>query len=94
MSGCLSVVGERPRRIIHPPGSAREQCTMGAPRLLPNASILSTIDDPEDLRRLPVEKLWPLASDLRAFLIESVLRTSWHLAAGLGVVELSIALHS
>jgi 1-deoxy-D-xylulose-5-phosphate synthase len=55
--------------------------------------ILSTIDDPKDLRELPVEKLKPLATELRSFLIESVSRTGGHLAAGLGVVELTIALH-
>jgi len=55
--------------------------------------ILSQIDDPADLRALPEGQLKPLAAELRAFLIESVSRTGGHLAAGLGVVELTIALH-
>ncbi|KAA6183401.1 1-deoxy-D-xylulose-5-phosphate synthase [Thiohalocapsa marina] len=55
--------------------------------------LLSTINDPTDLRALPASRLEPLAAELRAFLIDSVSRTGGHLAAGLGVVELSIALH-
>jgi 1-deoxy-D-xylulose-5-phosphate synthase len=55
--------------------------------------LLSIIDDPADLRALQPSQLRPLASELRAFLIDSVSRTGGHLAAGLGVVELTIALH-
>jgi 1-deoxy-D-xylulose-5-phosphate synthase len=55
--------------------------------------LLSAIDDPADLRKLSASQLKPLASELRAFLIDSVSRTGGHLAAGLGVVELTIALH-
>jgi 1-deoxy-D-xylulose-5-phosphate synthase len=56
--------------------------------------LLSTIDTPADLRRLEAEQLKALAAELRAYLIDSVSRTGGHLAAGLGVVELTIALHS
>ncbi len=56
--------------------------------------LLSTLESPEDLRRLPPEQLPRLAQELRTFLIETVSRTGGHLAAGLGVVELTIALHS
>jgi 1-deoxy-D-xylulose-5-phosphate synthase len=55
--------------------------------------LLATIDLPADLRRLPEDKLPTLAAELRAFLVDSVSRTGGHLAAGLGVVELTIALH-
>ncbi|MGD2021150.1 MAG: 1-deoxy-D-xylulose-5-phosphate synthase N-terminal domain-containing protein, partial [Thiohalocapsa sp.] len=55
--------------------------------------LLSTIDTPADLRRLEAEQLKALAAELRAYLIDSVSRTGGHLAAGLGVVELTIALH-
>lgn len=55
--------------------------------------ILDTINDPSDLRKLPIEELKPLAEELRKFLIKSVSETSGHLASGLGVVELTIALH-
>ena len=55
--------------------------------------LLASIDLPADLRRLPEDKLPTLAAELRAFLVDSVSRTGGHLAAGLGVVELTIALH-
>ncbi|MBK5967665.1 MULTISPECIES: 1-deoxy-D-xylulose-5-phosphate synthase [Thiorhodovibrio] len=55
--------------------------------------LLSQIEDPADLRALSGDELKELAAELRAFLIESVSRTGGHLAAGLGVVELTIALH-
>jgi 1-deoxy-D-xylulose-5-phosphate synthase len=55
--------------------------------------LLYSIDLPADLRRLPEERLPELADELRSFLIDSVSRTGGHLAAGLGVVELTIALH-
>ena len=57
------------------------------------SSLLDQIDLPEDLRLLEVEQLAPLADELRQFLVESVSRTGGHLAAGLGVVELTVALH-
>jgi 1-deoxy-D-xylulose-5-phosphate synthase len=55
--------------------------------------LLTTIDSPSDLRRLSEDELRELAHELRAFLIDSVSRTGGHLAAGLGVVELTVALH-
>ncbi|QLB21225.1 1-deoxy-D-xylulose-5-phosphate synthase [Vespertiliibacter pulmonis] len=55
--------------------------------------LLTQINSPEDLRLLPKEKLQPLCEELRAYLLESVSQTSGHLASGLGVVELTIALH-
>jgi len=55
--------------------------------------LLSNIDSPEDLRLLKEEQLEPLAEELRAFLLQSVSQSGGHLAAGLGTVELTIALH-
>jgi len=55
--------------------------------------LLEGIDVPHDLRRLAPDRLPLLADELRRFLIQTVSRTGGHLAAGLGVVELSIALH-
>ncbi len=55
--------------------------------------LLETIADPADLRRLSPARLGRLADELRGFLIRSVSRTGGHLAAGLGTVELTIALH-
>jgi 1-deoxy-D-xylulose-5-phosphate synthase len=55
--------------------------------------LLNSIESPKDLRLLPAERLPALADELRHFLIDTVSRTGGHLAAGLGVVELTIALH-
>ena len=55
--------------------------------------LLELVDLPADLRRLPQHKLRQLATELREYLIETISRTGGHLAAGLGVVELTIALH-
>ncbi|MDP8984044.1 MAG: 1-deoxy-D-xylulose-5-phosphate synthase [Pseudomonadota bacterium] len=55
--------------------------------------LLATIDKPADLRRLPQPKLIELAAELREFLINSVSTRGGHFAAGLGTVELTIALH-
>jgi 1-deoxy-D-xylulose-5-phosphate synthase len=55
--------------------------------------LLHSIDNPADLRALPETQLPQLAGELRSFLIDCVSQTGGHLAAGLGVVELTIALH-
>jgi 1-deoxy-D-xylulose-5-phosphate synthase len=55
--------------------------------------LLQSIDTPADLRRLPATKLVELAAQLRQFLIQSVSTRGGHFAAGLGTVELTIALH-
>ena len=55
--------------------------------------LLRQIDSPQDLRQLQQNQLPQLAGELRAFLIQSVGQTGGHLAAGLGTVELTIALH-
>lgn len=55
--------------------------------------LLDQITLPEDLRNLPSEQLPQLAEELRAELIDIVSATGGHLGAGLGVVELTVALH-
>ena len=55
--------------------------------------LLERVDSPADLRTLPVAQLAVLAAEARRFLIESVSETGGHLAANLGAVELTIALH-
>jgi 1-deoxy-D-xylulose-5-phosphate synthase len=55
--------------------------------------LLETINGPEDLRRLDENDLPGVAQEIREFLIGSVSRTGGHLSAGLGTVELTIALH-
>jgi 1-deoxy-D-xylulose-5-phosphate synthase len=55
--------------------------------------LLESLATPADLRRLPATKLGELAQELRSFLIHSVSTRGGHFAAGLGTVELTIALH-
>ncbi|MFC7301241.1 1-deoxy-D-xylulose-5-phosphate synthase [Cognatiluteimonas weifangensis] len=54
---------------------------------------LSRIDTPADLRRFDEAELPAIAAELRAYLIESVGRSGGHFGAGLGVIELTTALH-
>lgn len=55
--------------------------------------LLSQIDSPEQLRMLHEEQLSAVATELRAFLLQSLNISGGHFAAGLGTVELTIALH-
>src|SRR3569623_1070648 len=55
--------------------------------------LLDALHNPEQLRALPESQLAMLADELRRFLIDSVGHTGGHLAANLGVVELTVALH-
>ena len=54
---------------------------------------LDGISSPKDLKKLNLNDLNPLAEELRRDLISSVSKTGGHLGAGLGVIELTIALH-
>ncbi|MDD2810422.1 1-deoxy-D-xylulose-5-phosphate synthase [Rhodoferax sp.] len=56
-------------------------------------TLLSTIHSPFELRQLPREQLSHLATELRAYLLESVSKTGGHLSSNLGMVELTVALH-
>ena len=66
--------------VVHAPGK-------------PLTPLLDTIKIPEDLRKLSPEQLPQLADELRAETIDTVSVTGGHLGAGLGVVELTTALH-
>ncbi len=61
---------------------------------LPKTPLLDTISSPEDVRNLPVSALTQLANEVRAETISAVSHTGGHLGAGLGVVELTVALHA
>jgi 1-deoxy-D-xylulose-5-phosphate synthase len=63
------------------------------PLTRPETPLLDTISTPADLRRLAREQLGQLADEMRLFLLWSVGQTGGHFGAGLGVVELTIALH-
>lgn len=59
----------------------------------PETPLLDKVQTPRDLRDLPKDKLQQLADELRAEMISAVSVTGGHFGAGLGVVELTVALH-
>ena len=59
----------------------------------PDTPLLDTVGLPSDLRKLKDKQLRQLADELRAETIDAVSSTGGHLGAGLGVVELTVALH-
>ena len=63
------------------------------PLVRPDTPLLDTIDQPFHLRELEPEQLPELANELRAYLLYSVGKSGGHFGAGLGTVELTIALH-
>ncbi len=56
-------------------------------------TVLDRINGNADLRDLPHEEILQLCSDMREFLVDNVTKTGGHLAANLGVVELTVAIH-
>ena len=56
-------------------------------------TLLSTINSPEDIKRLNKKQLAELASEIRKNIIDVVGKNGGHLASNVGVVELTIALH-
>ncbi len=59
----------------------------------PQTPLLDQAYTPADLKKLPESKLPQLAEELRAELVDAVSQTGGHLGAGLGVVELTVAIH-
>ena len=55
--------------------------------------ILDQVNNPNDLKFLEIDKLEQLSSEIRSDMIDSVSKTGGHLGAGLGVVELAVAIH-
>ncbi len=55
--------------------------------------LLKKIDSPKDLKKIPLEKLPEVCDELRQYILNTISRTGGHLGAGLGVVELTAALH-
>ncbi|HEX4182086.1 MAG TPA: 1-deoxy-D-xylulose-5-phosphate synthase N-terminal domain-containing protein, partial [Caulobacteraceae bacterium] len=59
----------------------------------PSTPLLDTVSTPADIRALNVTQLRQLADELRAETIDAVSQSGGHLGSGLGVVELTVALH-
>ncbi|HLS80857.1 MAG TPA: 1-deoxy-D-xylulose-5-phosphate synthase [Steroidobacter sp.] len=59
----------------------------------PPYPLLANINSPADLRKLPPGRLEHVAAELRRYLIDTVSQMGGHFAAGLGAVELTVALH-
>ena len=74
--------------------AAESAATPLAPPCEEPAPLLPQIDSPARLKRLGNHDLARLAAEMRRFLVDSVGRTGGHLGAGLGVVELTLALHA
>ena len=64
------------------------------PDTRPETPLLDQVDNPSQLRAFDQEQLLTLADELRAFILYSVGKSGGHFGAGLGVVELTIALHN
>src|SRR5262245_4090596 len=79
-----------------PRGHARaHECNEGQLMTVPcKTPLLDRVRHPADLRNLSTEQLKQLAAELRAETIDAVSVTGGHLGASLGVVELTVALHS
>jgi 1-deoxy-D-xylulose-5-phosphate synthase len=61
--------------------------------MAPETPLLDQINTPEDLKKFGTDQLQQIADELRAETIDAVSNTGGHLGAGLGVVELTVALH-
>ena len=61
--------------------------------MAPQTPLLDQINSPEDLKNFEPDQLQQIADELRAETIDAVSVTGGHLGAGLGVVELTVALH-
>jgi 1-deoxy-D-xylulose-5-phosphate synthase len=73
---------------MHEPHTFKE-----IPSQRPNTPLLDRIDNPVQLRELHADQLTQLARELRAYLLWTVGQTGGHFGAGLGVLELTVALH-
>lgn len=83
----------------HPPASFLQECEVEASQVRPATSgrpatpLLDNVIVPADVRKLDPSSLQQLADEVRVETIDAVSVTGGHLGAGLGVVELTVALH-
>ncbi len=85
----------RPRTMPAPPPAIQSHPAPGTPgpEVGAGARLLDSIDSPADLKCLPEAELKRLAQEIRDELLRTVSETGGHLGAGLGAVELAIAIH-
>jgi 1-deoxy-D-xylulose-5-phosphate synthase len=78
-----------------PISGAHEACsvTQLPTNPMPATPLLDKVEYPDDLKKIDDRDLPQLAAELRAEMVDAVSRTGGHLGAGLGVVELTIAIH-
>ncbi|MBC8282967.1 MAG: 1-deoxy-D-xylulose-5-phosphate synthase [Nitrospinae bacterium] len=57
------------------------------------SKLLDSVDSPQDLKNIPVDKLPELAREIRDMLLDTISKTGGHLSSNLGVVELTMAMH-
>ena len=57
------------------------------------SKLLDSVDSPQDLKNIPVDKLPELAKEIRDMLLDTISKTGGHLSSNLGVVELTLAMH-
>ena len=79
--------------MAHTPAAERPDRKPDSSRRGNYTPLLDTVGSPAELRRLPESELGQLADELRRELVDAVSVTGGHLGAGLGVVELTVALH-
>src|ERR1700738_2326360 len=87
------VVAGRRGRVKHSVGERHPVSQPSKTPLLDQTPLLDKVRIPDDLRELEPEQLRQLADELRRETIAAVAVTGGHLGAGLGVVELTVALH-
>ena len=80
-------------RVLAAAGTNKKRRALGKRLSKPSTPLLDQIASPADLRKLRENDLAQLADELRAETISAVSVTGGHLGAGLGVVELTVALH-
>ena len=61
--------------------------------MINKSTFLKDINFPSDLKKIPEKDLPKVANEVRSEMIDAVSQTGGHLGAGLGVVELTVALH-
>ncbi len=87
----------KPQQTSSPPAPVAQTSASSAPRKEKAVSphpVLDYVNTPADIKSLSDEQIKQLADDTRRFMINAISKTGGHLGAGLGVVELTVAIHA